>query len=111
MYIHFIAEKQRECSILSAALLRHNRLFSKDASNSNVVTLRGKNYIPNSIVSTILNWYHLTLGHLGASRLEKTLRLNLYWPGLSSEVVKHVRTCHTCQISKTIRKKYGHLPE
>jgi Integrase zinc binding domain len=31
------------------------------------------------------------------------------WPGISSDVEKHIRSCHQCQRYKNLRRKYGHL--
>ncbi|MGH3056092.1 MAG: integrase, partial [Gaiellaceae bacterium] len=50
------------------------------------------------------------LCHPGRDRTEQSIRCVLTWPGLSSEVEKHVQSCTQCQLFKKQRKKYGHLP-
>jgi Integrase zinc binding domain len=41
--------------------------------------------------------------------MERTIRSHLVWPGPSSDVEKHIRSCHQCQRCKNPRKIYGHL--
>jgi len=42
--------------------------------------------------------------------MEETLRQTLIWPDLRAHVRAHCKTCRQCQLSKKVRKKYGHLP-
>jgi hypothetical protein len=43
--------------------------------------------------------------------MEATLRQNLAWTNLISDVEAAVNNCHECQIGKKVRQKYGDLPE
>lgn len=37
-------------------------------------------------------------GHLGINKTYRSILRHFYWPRLKSDVVKHCRTCHVCQI-------------
>jgi len=42
--------------------------------------------------------------------LKVTLRLLMYWKGLTKTVQSHVNKCHSCQVNKHRHRKYGKLP-
>ena len=69
-----------------------------------------KEIIPKSVQEHIVAWYHTYLVHPGKTRMEATIRHNFTWPGLKTQVEEWCRMCHTCQLFKKQRKKYGHLP-
>ena len=70
----------------------------------------GKILIPKSLQERIIAWYHTYLVHPGKTRMEATIRQNFTWSGLKPQVEQWCKTCHTCQLFKKQRKKYGHLP-
>jgi len=82
----------------------------KEMDGHDVILEKGKIYIPASIRERTLNWYHHWLCHPGETRLEKTLRQTMTWPGLTSHAKRHCQTCVTCQKAKKQRLKYGKLP-
>jgi hypothetical protein len=68
-------------------------------------------YVPASLRSAIMQWYHTTLQHPGIKRMQATLRESFYWPGMDAAVEALVRACATCQKCKlTAVKKYGKIP-
>jgi hypothetical protein len=40
-------------------------------------------------------------GHRGVARTVARLQSNYYWPGMSNDATNFVKTCRTCQLSKT----------
>ena len=46
-----------------------------------------------------------TGGHWGRNKTLSYLRSHFYWPGLSSDVLDYVKTCHHCQINKARNHK------
>jgi hypothetical protein len=40
-------------------------------------------------------------GHGGVARTVARLQSNYYWPGMSNDATNFVKTCRTCQLSKT----------
>jgi hypothetical protein len=50
------------------------------------------------------------LCHPGERRTEETTRQHLTWPGLKTDVLKHVKNCPNCQKAKKQKKKHGHVP-
>ncbi len=68
-------------------------------------------YVPASLRSKILQWYHTTLQHPGIKRMQATVKENLYWLGLDSAVEKLVQECPVClQYKLTAVKRYGKIP-
>ena len=66
--------------------------------------------IPTSLQSEIVTWYHHYLTHPGHTRLEETIAASMYWRSLRSDVRKHVKKCHSCQLGKKRKCHYGRLP-
>ena len=52
----------------------------------------------------------MVLGHVGTSRLVKTLSTFFYFPGLISKIEAYVAKCDSCQRNKHQTRGYGHLP-
>jgi hypothetical protein len=70
-----------------------------------------KIYIPKSLRRRVVNWYHEQLCHPGETRTELTIKQHFMWPGLRKDVHAVCTQCDTCQRTKKIKNKYGHLPE
>eukprot|EP00804_Cyclotella_cryptica_P011135 CCRYP_019065-RA/>CCRYP_019065-RA protein AED:0.43 eAED:0.32 QI:0/0/0/0.5/0/0/2/0/141 len=66
--------------------------------------------IHNSLQHRAVAWFHHYLQHPGTTRLKETLRLLMYWKGLRTTVQSHVKKCHSCQVNKRRKLKYGKLP-
>ena len=69
-----------------------------------------KIYVPPALRNNVVTWYHEYLCHPGETRTEETIRQHLWWPGLRTDVRRHVDRCPACQRGKKKRLKYGHLP-
>ena len=82
-----------------------------EIENVDVWTYDGKLVVPQALQQRIIAWYHLYLRHPGETRMEATLRKSFYWPSLSMDVKRHVKTCPQCQKCKKRNVKYGKLPE
>ena len=76
-----------------------------------LITYNGKISVPQVLQKRTVEWYHYTLCHPGATRLEATIRQNFTWKNLREDVHKMCRKCPVCQKCKKSSKKYGHLPE
>ena len=74
-----------------------------------VICHNHKVVIPQQLRNHVVKWYHEMLCHPGKKRTEETIRQHLTWPGLKTDVIKHIK-CPNCQGNKKQRKKYGHLP-
>lgn len=66
--------------------------------------------VPPKLRKGIVQWYHTTLCHPGATRTEATIAQHFYWKGLRTDVEELVKYCPGCQHLKKTTKKYGHLP-
>ena len=58
--------------------------------------------VPRVYRPEILNLAHETpmSGHLGVNKTYHKILNHFYWPGLTSDVSQHCKSCHTCQIIK-----------
>jgi len=104
-------EQKKDKALLKAMKASASGAYdTMELEDVHVITYQGKVYVPVTLRSRILAWYHQYLVHPGAGRMEATLRQTLTWPNLQQDVKRHVRTCRKCQLCKKQRKKYGHLP-
>ena len=76
----------------------------------NLITHKGKMYVPQSLRGRTLGWYHHYLCHPGGDRLSNTLSTVCYWKGLTSQAKSFCKKCDKCQRLKKRKIKYGHLP-
>jgi hypothetical protein len=87
-----------------------NRYYKKKIEDQTLIHHDHRIYVPATLRERMLEWYHDYLIHPGKTRMEATIRQNFTWPGLTPQVKEWCKTCHTCQMFKKQRKKYGHLP-
>ncbi len=68
----------------------------------------GKTYMPSSQHLTILDSVHEVpgSGHPGSQRTLSLLQARYWWPSMAEDVIRYVRSCSVCAMSKTPR----HLP-
>lgn len=66
--------------------------------------------IPDSLLAWTVNWYHLSLNHLGSRRLRDTILMHSTHPNLQHYCEAAVQACKPCRESKTILRHYGELP-
>jgi transposase InsO family protein len=66
-----------------------------------------KIYLPTSLLTDIVRWYHLALGHAGISRLVDTLRMHCFHPQLQQTCEQEVGRCDPCQRHKNVSRGHG----
>ena len=59
----------------------------------------------------MVEWYHNHLCHPGKTRTQQTIRQHFTWKNLRETVHDVCSKCHTCQLCKRNKNKYGKLPE
>ena len=42
--------------------------------------------------------------------MEETIKLNMTWPGIKTDVISIVLYCRECQLAKRLRRNYGKVP-
>ena len=106
-----IAKQKLRDTKLKDKMRKNPSRFSKRFVQGHELILEdGKMYIPRKSRERVVNWYHHYLCHPGETRLEKTLREIMTWPGLSSMVRQYCKKCQACQMAKHLRRKYGKVP-
>ena len=75
-----------------------------------VTTYNNRIYIPHSLQRDTMNWYYHYLQYPGASRMEKTLDLVIYWPNMFKDIRCLCTTCKLCQLAKCTKGKYSKFP-
>ena len=65
--------------------------------------------LPNTLLQPVIVWYHVVLGHRGASSVHATITQRFYAPELTTQIRN--LGCKNCQINKAAHQQYGHLPE
>jgi Integrase zinc binding domain len=93
-----IAEHQQKDTTLVRHIKRHPEYFTKRVDGHDVILLNNKIYIPKSLRTEILKWYHTTLQNPGIIRTEKSIRSHLTWPGMRTDMEEHFKKCHVCQL-------------
>lgn len=71
-----------------------------------------KMVIPKSLRSAVLQDAHDAphAGHMGYYKTSKRVRESYYWPGMSNDILKYVRSCEVCKSQKPEqRRPYGHM--
>ena len=81
----------------------------KDVEGFKLIHHYDKIYVPKSLRSRVLHWYHHYLCHPGGDRLAATLNQVSTWRGMVSQARKFCRECSSCQKFKKRSTKYGHL--
>ena len=105
-----IADEQQKDKPLLNKVKNNTKYTTKKVEGYDVICESDKLYIPHSLRERTLNWYHHWLCHPGETRMEKTLRQTMTWPGLTKHVHDKCHYCDTCQKFKKKHLKYGKLP-
>ena len=106
-----IAKRQKTDKKLHSSIKKDPKAYStRKVEDVELVTKDDRICVPSTVQSRIVSWYHEYLAHPGETRTEATIRQLFTWPGLRSTVQQYCTTCKQCQLSKKIRRKYGHLP-
>ena len=64
--------------------------------------------IPVTLITRIVEWYHIVLGHVGSTQLYETIRRNFHFPSLKAHCERF--KCNDCQKNKQWGPGYGELP-
>ena len=111
MELPYIAEMQHKDKTLMKQVMKDKSKYEESRiEKTDVFTYQGKIYVPPSLFPQVIAWYHQYLCHPVVNRTELSIRQTMYWPGLTEDVKKHVKTCLPCQKCKNTRKPYAHLP-
>ena len=105
-------ELKQKKSKLKAYVLDDTSGYTKTVlNNKRIILFKNKIYIPPTLRTRILDWYHLYLCHPGENRLTKTIQQTCDWPFLGVQARALVRQCKICKkFKKTGKPKYGKLP-
>ncbi len=82
---------------------------TKDVEGHRLIHFCDKIYVPKTLRSRTLTWYHHYLCHPGGDRLAQTLQQVCVWKGIVSQARKLCKHCKACQKYKKRGTKYGHL--
>jgi Integrase zinc binding domain len=66
-----------------------------------------KIYLPDALLPRAIQWYHLSLSHLGQSRLINTMSMTFYHPKLRQTVIAMIQKCAVCQLYKNVQRGHG----
>jgi hypothetical protein len=64
-----------------------------------------------SMIDDLINWHHVTLNHIGMTRLCETIATHFHHPRSKSRVEQRVANCDACQRNKAMGPGHGKLPE
>ncbi len=79
--------------------------------NIEVTMYKGKVWVPESLQTRLIDWFHENLGHAGSTRTVNSILQTFGFPALKRKVEEIVRSCDTCQRHKQSNKKlYGKVP-
>ncbi|XP_073729489.1 uncharacterized protein [Misgurnus anguillicaudatus] len=83
----------------------NDKLYQKTQQTDNHIHYRV--YIPHSLRTSFLQHYHASplSAHGGIFKTYKRLQEVAFWPGMWSDVKRHVKTCITCQKFKNDNQK------
>ncbi|SJL17472.1 uncharacterized protein ARMOST_21023 [Armillaria ostoyae] len=74
------------------------RMFKRNKEKSPLLVV-----LDPDIRNRILTEAHDQLGHKGEQAVYDVLRIRTFWPGMRTDVHRHVSTCHECQIRQLTR--------
>ena len=109
-------EQQKELnknnSKIKQLLKQQSSGFYKDNSlyDTELILHDKRIYVPKSLRSKVIEWYHHYVNHPGAERRNKTLQKVCYFKGIISACQKHCYRCKQCQMYKKCKGKYGKIP-
>ena len=66
--------------------------------------------ILETLLDSIISWYHQILSHIGMTRLYNTILVHFYYQSLKTSIETYIQSCDTCQCTKLPGMGYSHLP-
>ena len=87
-------------------------LYKLEAMSNNSTTKRKLIYLPSSMISPLLQFYHnyLLSGHFGIRRTYLKIKNQFWWPNMKQSITQHIQSCLPCQQYNINRfKKPGKL--
>jgi len=72
--------------------------------------VRPRMRLPDSMVESVVQFYHLALSHIGMIRLQQTISANFQHPKLNEACMKVALPCEVCQKTTIFGHGHGHLP-
>ena len=82
----------------------------KFINNIKLIFFKNKVVLPESLVRSVVAWYHDNLNHPGINRTFETINMHFTCKGLQRLVQEHVSSCTICAKQKRSNKVYGALP-
>jgi hypothetical protein len=111
---------QAQDQLLTAAVATQPKLIMKQLSENlelicfsaseGVAPDDWKIAIPDAMLDKLVNWYHLSLTHVGMTRLKSTMEKHFYHPKLNERIRQIVGKCDSCQKNKSGSRAYADLP-
>ena len=100
-----LKELNKKNSKLKQLLKTKSSGYYKDKSlyDTELILHEKRIYVPASLRSRVINWYHFYLNHPGAERLNKTLQLVCYWKGITSSCQNIVIDANNVKSIKSAR--------
>ncbi|MCK7226029.1 hypothetical protein L8P11_22475, partial [Enterobacter kobei] len=72
-----------------------------------ILRWEGRLCVPNTtgLCEAFIHQCHDPVGHFGVEKTLEMTRRSYFWPGMKDDVSEFVKSCPTCQISKTLMVK------
>ena len=91
-----LKEWRRLAELGEKGFSRHNGLLYQ-ATRSQVLETNHLIVLPQMFRLKVLQMAHEGLGHLGARKVKSLIRQRFTWPGVGQSIMRHCRSCVTCQ--------------
>ena len=66
---------------------------TRKLEGAELVTYDNRIYVPSTLQSRVMEWYHTYLAHPGETQMIATLLATLYWTGMHKHIHDHVKEC------------------
>jgi RNase H-like domain found in reverse transcriptase/Integrase zinc binding domain len=116
-YNHFAAAQAADNDLQQLLFQQPNRYFPPQlAPEMSLVVYPSKPNdpwkicLPTAMLQDVIKLYHLSLNHVGMTRLHDSMALYFYHPRLRSSVEAFVCTCDACQRDNITTHQYKELP-
>jgi transposase InsO family protein len=117
-YGHISEEQKNDATIQQLMAAKPNEFYKQSLGKEQAIVVRWIESedrphicIPDSMLVTMIDFYHQVLGHPGITRLVGSMQQHFYHPRLLETATERVKNCDACQHCKLTRNEYGELPE